>query len=96
MTDTGTHVIVDASEKGLQELLDILRTQGRSIRICVGGDAVAELTPFPNRRKLFPVDPAMKATFLTDDPVHLTSEEDWPEHRRVGPNDPGVNSRPNE
>lgn len=90
MTDIGTHIIVDAGETGLQELLELVGKEGRSVRICVAGRPVAEMTPVPRRRQLLPVDPSMKVTFLTDDPVRLTTEEDWPEHLRVKPDDPGA------
>jgi antitoxin (DNA-binding transcriptional repressor) of toxin-antitoxin stability system len=88
MTDRGTHLVVDVAEKPLGDLLEIVRTEGRSVRICVAGKPVAELSPLssapplPARRKLEPLDPRLKVTFLTES-QELTTEADWPEHLRV-------------
>lgn len=80
MTDAGTHLVVDAGEKGLEDLLEIVRQEGRVVRICVGGEAVAELSP-PSFRRLGPVDPRLKATILVEG-HEVTTEDDWPQESR--------------
>src|SRR5438552_3355331 len=66
MTDRGTHLVVDAAEKPLEDLLDIVRNQGRLVQICVAGEPVAELSPMPVRRPLPPVDPRLKPTIVAE------------------------------
>jgi antitoxin (DNA-binding transcriptional repressor) of toxin-antitoxin stability system len=82
MTDKGTYMIAEAGEQRLEDLLEVIRKDGRMIRICVKGQPVADLSPPAPRRRLTPVDPALKVTFNCD-PAKLTTEEDWPEHLRV-------------
>jgi antitoxin (DNA-binding transcriptional repressor) of toxin-antitoxin stability system len=81
MTDNGTLLIVEAGEKALEDLLEIVRRDGRTVRICVGGEPVADLSPTV-RRNLYPVDPRLKVSFLTEG-EQLTNAEDWPERLRV-------------
>ena len=78
MTDTGTHILVEAGEATLDELLKAMGERGLPVRICKGGEAVAELTPVPPKRRLLPTDPRLKVTFHGD-PVKLTTADDWPE-----------------
>ncbi len=78
MTDTGTHVVVDAGEKGLDDLLQIVRTQGRTVRICVAGKPVADLRP-----SIETVDPLQTHTELQGEQLDPNafapaSDEEWP------------------
>lgn len=82
MTDNGTLLVVEAGEKGLEDLLEIVRREGRTVRICVRGQPVADLSPPAPRRNLLPLDPRLKVTFLTDS-VQLTEADDWPERLRI-------------
>jgi antitoxin (DNA-binding transcriptional repressor) of toxin-antitoxin stability system len=87
MTDNGTLLVVEAGEKGLEDLLEIVRRDGRTVRICVRGEPVADLSPPAARRRLFPLDPKLKVTFLTDSD-HLMTADDWPERLRIDPKPP--------
>lgn len=83
MTDKGTYVSTEVGENRLEELVEIVRKQGRTVRICMNGEPVAELSPPKPRRKLTPVDPCLRVTFGPDyDPCAGLDVEDWPEEQR--------------
>src|SRR5688572_16834648 len=83
MTDNGTLVVVEAGEKGLEDLLEMVLRDGRTVRICVRGEPVADLSPPAARHsRLLPLDPRLKVTFLTES-EQLMQADDWPERLRI-------------
>lgn len=76
-----TYVTVEVGEKGLEELLTLVK-EGRTVRIVSAGQPVADLSQPRPRRELVPIDPRLKVTFNVA-PEALTSPEDWPEHVRI-------------
>lgn len=80
MTDNGYYITVDVGEKNLQELLKTVREGKRPIRITMGGQPVADLSPVYLER-FGPPDPALRAKILVQG-HELTTEEDWPEEYR--------------
>ena len=80
MTDNGYYITVEASEQDLQELLTTVRQGKRPVRITVGGQPVADLSPIVLER-FGPPDPRLRAKILTDD-HEITTEADWPEDNR--------------
>jgi hypothetical protein len=82
MTDRGPYILVEADELSFEELLETVRTRGKLIRICRGGQPIADIQP-PNEQRLPPADPRLKVTFAPGvDPAAPLDAEDWPEHLR--------------
>jgi antitoxin (DNA-binding transcriptional repressor) of toxin-antitoxin stability system len=83
MTENGSHILVDIDEADLPQLLEALFARGRAIRICKGGEPIAELSAVGPRHRLPPVDPRLKPEFAPDyDPAEGLSEDDWPNELR--------------
>ena len=83
MHDDGTHLTVDESEATMADLLKAVRIEGRTVRILSHGEVVAEMTPIKPRRKLPPVDPALRVTFAGGfDPTEDLMDDEWPGDRQ--------------
>jgi hypothetical protein len=82
MTDTGQHIIIEAGEVPLDEMLETVQKHGRTVRICRNGQAIAQLSPVPGERTP-PQDPQLKVVFAPDyDPQAGLSDNDWPSELR--------------
>jgi hypothetical protein len=76
-------ILIDLAEAGedVAQLVRLMQHKNQPPQVCSKGEPVAELSPIRRRRPLGS-DPLLKVKFV-DDPVRLTSEEDWPEELRA-------------
>jgi hypothetical protein len=82
MTDRGPYILVEADELSFEELLEAVRTRGKLIRICRGGEPIADIQ-LPGHVRLPPADPRLKVKFAPGvDPAAPLDDEDWPEQLR--------------
>ena len=83
VTDNGTHILVELDEATLGELLKTMSERGRTVRICKGGEPVADLAPVKPRAQLPPEDPRLKVAFGEGyDPSAGLEDDDWPGESR--------------
>lgn len=85
MIETNGQIVVEVAdvESEFEQILQVVEQRHQHVRICRGGQPIAEISPVQAQATLPPLNPDLRVKFSPDyDPTAGLDLNDWPEELR--------------